>query len=144
MAGALAFCHAVSKTWPAQVMAGSTWLFPVVETIHLSAMVLMVGSITIFDLRLLGIAMQRESVSQIAERLLPLTWTSFAVMAVTGVLLFVSDAVNKYCFNPALRIKFLLILLAGLNMSVFHFTIYRNVSKWDNSPSPPVWAKVVG
>ena len=56
--------------------------------------------------------------------------------------LFVSDAVNKYCFNPALRIKFLLILLAGLNMSVFHFTIYRNVSKWDNSPSPPVWAKL--
>lgn len=110
-------------------MGGSSWAFPAVETIHLPAMILLVGSITVFDLRLLGFALKREPVSQLAERLLPFTWTAFGVMALTGSLLFTSDAVIKYCPNPAFRIKLLLILLAGINMSVFHFTIYRNVSK---------------
>jgi hypothetical protein len=138
------FCHAVAKSSVAGFMGGSSWAFPTVETIHLSAMILLVGSITVFDLRLLGLALKRDPVSQLAERLLPFTWTAFGVMALTGTLLFTSDAVVKYCPNPAFRIKLLLILLAGINMSVFHFTIYRNVSKWDHEPSPPLWAKLVG
>jgi uncharacterized membrane protein len=144
MNGWSVFCHAVGRTSVAHVMGGSTWLFPLVETIHLSAMVLLVGSITVFDLRLLGISLRGESVSALAERLLPFTWTAFAIMAVTGSLLFTSDAVIKYCPNPAFHIKLVLILFAGLNMSVFHFTVYRNVSKWDHSPTPPLWAKLVG
>ena len=65
-------------------------------------------------------------------------------MIITGTLLFASDAVSKYCPNPAFHIKLILILLAGMNMSIFHFTVYRNVSRWDHVPSPPLWAKVVG
>ncbi len=144
MTGVSSFCHAVEKTAVAHSMAGSSWLFPAVETIHLSAMVLLVGSITVFDLRLLGVAMRREPVSQLAERLLPCTWSAFGVMILTGTLLFSSDPVTKFCPNPAFRIKLLLVLLAGLNMSVFHFTIYRSVRKWDLAPSTPLWAKVVG
>ena len=137
------FCKAVEKTAIANAMANSSWLFPTVETIHLAAMVLLVGSITVFDLRLLGIVLKRERVSELAGRLLPPTWGAFATMAVTGALLFASDPVHKYCPNPSFRIKLVLILLAGLNMSVFHFTIYRSVSKWD-AASPPLWAKMVG
>jgi hypothetical protein len=37
-----------------------------------------------------------------------------------------------------------LIVLAGLNMSIFHLTVYRSVHKWDSAPSPPLWAKMVG
>ena len=62
----------------------------------------------------------------------------------TGSLLFISEAQSKYCFNSAFRIKLLLILLAGLNMSVFHFTIYRSGIKWDKAAATPLWAKLVG
>ena len=50
-------------------MAESSWLYPAVETMHLVAMILLVGSITVFDLRLLGLAMRRETVSHLAVRL---------------------------------------------------------------------------
>jgi hypothetical protein len=144
MNGLATFCKAVENTSVAHSMANSSWLFPTVETVHLAAMVLLVGSITAFDLRLLGIILRKERVSQLAERLLPPTWGAFAIMAITGTLLFASDPVHKYCPNPSFRIKLVLILLAGLNMSVFHFTVYRSVSKWDAAPSPPLWAKMVG
>jgi hypothetical protein len=104
----------------------------------------MVVTITVFDLRLLGVALRREPVSEVAERLLPSTWAAFAIMAISGTLLFTSDPVVKYCHNPAFGIKLILILLAGLNMSVFQFTIYKKVSVWDGAPSPPIWAKLVG
>ncbi len=125
-------------------MAGTTWLFPTVETIHLVAMVVMIGCITVFDLRLLGMVLRQEPVLEVAERFLPATWSAFATMAVTGALLFATDPVSKYCNNPAFRIKLLLILLAGINMSAFHLTVSRAVSEWENLPGPPVWARIVG
>lgn len=143
MNGWSSFCHAVTRTGVAHAMSESSWLFPTVETIHLAAMVVLVGSITVFDLRLLDFVLRRERVSELAERLLPTTWTAFAVMAVTGTLLFTSEPVTKYCPNPSFQIKLVLIALAGLNMSIFHFTIYRHVSEWNEKPTP-VWAKLVG
>jgi len=137
-------CQAIEMTSVGKAVEQSSWMFPMVETTHLLAMVLLVGAISAFDVRLLGLTMRRVSVADLAERLLPCTWTAFAVSVITGTLLFTSEAEKKYCFNPAFRIKLLLILLAGLNMSVFHFTVYRSVMKWNDTPSTPLWAKLVG
>ena len=144
MFDAAGFCQAVNSSWIGQIMANSSWLFPTVETIHLTAMVMLVGSISTFDLRLLGLMLKHERVSQLAERLLPFTWTAFAIMVITGSLLFISDSPHKYCPNIAFRVKLVLIVLAGLNMTIFHFTVYRNLRKWDAALSPPIWAKMVG
>lgn len=138
------FCQAVEVSSLGKAVQQSSWAFPVIETIHLTAMVCLVGSISAFDLRLLGLSLRRQSVSRLAERLLPMTWTAFGVMLVTGTLLFTSQAASKYCDNPAFRLKLVLILLAGVNMSVFHFTIYRSVEGWDESSATPLWAKLTG
>ena len=106
-------------------------------------MVTLVGSIGAFDLRLMGWALKRQRVSSLAERLLPSTWIAFGVMVLTGPLLFLGEAATKYCFNNVFRIKMLLVLLAGINMAVFHFTVYRNVSTWDEGHTP-FYAKAVG
>jgi hypothetical protein len=103
MADFTAFCQSMEKTSVAQAMPNSAWLFHAVETIHLAAMVFLVGSISAFDLRLLGLILRRERVSRLAERLLPFTWTAFAIMVITGTLLFGSDPVRKYCPNPSFR-----------------------------------------
>ena len=121
----------------------SLWLFPAIETVHLLGMAALVGTITVFDLRLLGWAMRRERVSELARRLLPWTWLGFAVQLVTGVTLFLSEAVKVYT-NPAFRLKMLLILLAGLHALIFHRIVYRNVATWDERDVLPFGAKVSG
>jgi hypothetical protein len=122
---------------------GSTWLFPVIETAHGLGIILLAGTISVVDLRLLGHGMRRQPVSQVAGQLLPWTWAGFAVMAMSGLLLLGAEAVKVYP-NPFFRIKMALLALAGLNALIFHFTIYRNVASWDESPATPVRAKLAG
>ena len=119
----------------------SIWVFPIIETVHVLAMALLAGTIAIFDLRLLGLTLKREPVSRLASQILPLTWTGFAVMFVSGFLLFWSEAAKSYA-NPAFRIKLLLLALAGLNPLIFHFTIYRSVTEWNARIVTPLRARL--
>ncbi|MDR3413680.1 MAG: hypothetical protein P4L87_22445 [Formivibrio sp.] len=101
------------------------------------------GTIVVFDLRLLGWTPRRERVSALAGQLLPWTWAGFAAQVVTGALLFMSEAVKVYT-NPAFKVKMLLLLLAGVQALVFHRTVYRGVATWDESGVLPLGARVSG
>jgi hypothetical protein len=121
----------------------SIWVFPIIETVHVLGITVLVGSVAIFDLRLLGLFFKREPVWQMARQLLPLTWAGFAVMFVSGFLLFAAEATDSYG-NWAFRLKVLLLLLAGLNPLVFHLTIYRRVAAWGEQAVTPLRARLAG
>src|SRR5277367_862507 len=70
----------------------SGWLFPTIETVHVFALVLVVGSIMTVDLRLLGLANRERRFSHLAAEMLPWTWVAFAVAASAGLLMFSSKA----------------------------------------------------
>lgn len=120
----------------------SEWLFPTIETVHVLALVLVVGSILMVDLRLLGLANRERSVRAVAGERLPLTWTAFVVAAIAGALLFSSKAVTYYDDTP-FRLKMVCLLLAGLNMAWFHLLTFRRVAEWDHGATP-VGARVAG
>jgi hypothetical protein len=121
----------------------SLWLFPVIETVHLFGIVCLVGSTSILDLRLMGVAFKEDPASKLAERYLPWALAGFAVQVVTGAVMFASEATMLYN-NIAFDVKMLLILLAGLNALVFHFLAYRRVAIWDNDARGPISAQFAG
>jgi hypothetical protein len=139
----LPFCRWLEQTSVGAGVRESVWLFPAIETVHLLGMAALVGTIAVFDLRLLGWMLRRERVSVLAGRLLPWSWAGFAVQVVTGGLLFMSEAVKVYP-NPAFRLKMLLIFLAGAHALIFHWSVYRDVASWDDSAVLPAGAKVAG
>jgi hypothetical protein len=114
----------------------SEWMFPTIETVHVFALVLVVGSIITVDLRLLGLANRDRPFSQLAREMLPWTWTAFVVAAIAGVLMFSSKAV-VYFSNIPFRLKMLCLLLAGMNMLWFHWAGTRHLATWDTSMPPP-------
>jgi len=120
----------------------STWLFPTIETTHVFAITLVLGSILIVDLRLLNLASRNRSVTELTREVLPFTWGAFALAAVTGGLLFTSSAL-KYSQNLQFKTKMLLLIIAGANMLVFQLYTYRTVASWDRS-APPTGARVAG
>jgi uncharacterized protein DUF6644 len=135
------------RDWPLSAAVrgefpGTEWLFPIIETLHVMALTIVVGSIAMIDLRLLGIASRESSVTRLSNEVLPWTWIAFSFAAVFGSLLFMSNA-NGYAANPAFRLKFISMGLAGINMLVFHFGAYRHVARWDLG-QPPMGAKVAG
>jgi hypothetical protein len=116
-------------------------LFPWIESIHVLAIVLVVGTISIVDLRLLGVASRDRAVSRLMVDVLPYTWGAFAVAAITGSLMFSSDAVH-YAHNFYFRGKLLLLALAGLNMAVFHLVGIGDVGRWGAGGPTPIAARV--
>jgi hypothetical protein len=125
-------------SFPTEVREG-TWLFPTIETVHVLALVTVVGFTILMDLRLLGLANRQRAVTDLTRQCLPVIWSAFAVAAVAGSLLFSSKAVT-YFGNPPFRLKMACMALAGLNMSLFHLTTYRRVAEWDLG-SPPSAAR---
>ncbi len=114
----------------------SDWMFPTIETVHVFALVLVVGSIVTVDLRLLGFANRDRPFSQMAREMLPWTWSAFVVAAIAGALMFTSKALT-YFANIPFRIKMVCLLLAGANMLLFHWVGSRHLAHWDESVPPP-------
>jgi hypothetical protein len=117
-------------------------LFPTLETIHVLALAVVVGSIATVDLRLIGLTQKDQPAWLVTERALPWTWGGFLFAAASGLLLFSSSAV-KYAANPFLLIKFGLLALAGLNMAAFHYGAGRAMTHWPEGQAPNA-ARIAG
>lgn len=138
----LQLCEWLQGTTLALSIAESAWLFPAVECVHVLGIALVVGSISIVDLRLLGWSSKSISVTRLSDDVLPWTWMAFGVAAIAGAVLFTSNATGYYA-NIAFRLKMLVMLLAGLNMLVFQRITLRGVQHWD-SGTPPATARAAG
>ena len=137
------FLQWLESTSPAIAISESSWLFPGIESIHVLAITLVVGSITMVDLRLLGINLREHSAREVIADVLPWTWISFVVAVCSGALLFSSNATHYWGTVP-FRAKMLVLALAGLNMALFHATTYRSIDVWGRRKQIPLAAKVSG
>ena len=104
-------------------------LFPWIESFHVLAITMVIGSIFLVDFRLTGIAFKSFEFSTFSRALTRVTWLGFSLAVVTGSLLFISNA-NTYLNNTAFQLKFLFLFLAGLNMLFFQFISSREMSVW--------------
>lgn len=108
----------------------SQYGYAVVESVHVWSLCLFVGFAVLLDLRLLGIVFRDVPVMHMIRRVLPWTKIGFAVMVVSGVLLVYAIPFRTY-HNVFFRVKAVLLVLAGLNVFVFHTWTFRSVEAWD-------------
>jgi hypothetical protein len=137
------FLHWLESTSPAIAISESSWLFPGIESVHVIAIALVVGSISMVDLRLLDVNLRDRAVGELTAEVLPWTWASFAVAVCTGALMFASNATHYWGTVP-FRAKMSLLLLAGINMLVFHATTNKSVEVWGHQAHTPRAAKISG
>lgn len=121
----------------------SGYTYPLLEGSHVFGLALSVGTVMWFDLRLMGIAMRRDAVSNVFTQVRPWMSLGFAIMFVTGALLFSARAADAYA-STYFRIKVGLLVLGGLNVALFHATIDRHRAQWDTADQPPFRARMAG
>ncbi|WEK47495.1 MAG: hypothetical protein P0Y56_04175 [Candidatus Andeanibacterium colombiense] len=125
-------------------IASSEWMFPAIETVHVFAIVTVIGTIAIMDMRLLGLTSLGRTVRAMERDTIPITWIGFALAVITGALLFVSKA-TSYMANPYFLWKMGLMMLAGLNMAIFHRVLSKDIAEWDAPGAvAPLAAKLSG
>ncbi len=137
----LHLCDWINDTAIGTRIRESDNLFSVIETVHVLGITLMAGTIAIADLRLLGLVLKETPASEVVNPLVRLTWLGFAVMLVSGALLFWAEAATLYV-NTAFRLKLLLLALAAVNAWIFHATAYRHVSQWETATRTPAGARI--
>ena len=94
--------------WVSAMIRDSTVLFPIIETVHILALTVFLGSIVLLSMRLMGAGLK-----QLAN------W-GLATMLASGALLFGSEAVKCY-ENPPFFFKMGMLAAALL----FHFIVMR-------------------
>jgi hypothetical protein len=117
----------------------SLWMFPIIEAFHLIGLAVIGGAILVVDFRLLGLGLRGHPVAKLARDMHPWVVGSVIVMVLSGVPLFLSEAIKCY-YSFAFWTKMTALLFALL----FTFTIRRRVTSAPDNRVSPLLYKVVG
>lgn len=116
----------------------SPWGWPLIESLHYLGLCLLLGTVGIFDLRMLGIG--RGLAYRQLHRLVPVGVAGYLLNVLTGTL-FVVSAPDQYLYNPAWQSKIALMLIAGCNLILFYSTMAKAVKTTDANDQVPIAAR---
>ena len=137
--------------WPSveHFISAYSWVWPLCETLHFFGLIMLIGGVGLFDLRILGMA--RALPIDAVRRLLP--WGVFGfLMCVTTGLVFVTGMRANVPSHPYdvirtdvwLQLKLVFMFLAGVNLAAFYVTgMSRAVDGLRPGDNAPGLAKVI-
>ncbi len=130
-----AWAIALEQSGLGHTIRDSLWIYPLANVLHVVAIAVLLGSIVVFDLRVLGFG-KGIATNRLAALALPLAIGALCIAAGTGFIMFTAEA-PAYLRNPVFLTKMGLILLALINVVVFHRGAFRTMEQWSLSMAPP-------
>lgn len=108
-----AFAAWVGKTPLYDAVAGTAWVVPAVQTLHILAIAVAFASATLIDLRVLGALDAGTPLETVLARFLRPIAAALAVLAVSGLVLIVSEP-TRAIFRVVFWVKLALVLLVAV------------------------------
>jgi hypothetical protein len=137
----LSFAQWIQFTSFFTALRGSANVYPIIMSLHMIGIALFGGMILMTDLRLLGWAMTKRSVSDVVDQFrVPKRW-GLLLTATCGILMAGSKA-EEYYYNVFFRTKLILFALVLVHELVFYRSVYANPAALDRSPGIPANAKL--
>ena len=118
----------------------SALVYPVIMSTHLACIAVFGGMILMTDMRLLGLALTKYTVTEVVGSLRHWKHLGLTIMMTMGLLLGGSEA-EKYYHNPYFWVKMTLLVLIGIHALVFRPTVYSKTEEIDRAPAIPGRAK---
>jgi hypothetical protein len=125
---------------PVAAFMHTEWAWPAAESLHFIGLSLLVGTVGVFDLRLLGVG--RKIPIAALHRLIPWGLAGFAINLSTGALFLMTEP-DQYIYNPSFHLKLCFILVAGCNALFFYATSYRRIAAPDASLDASRLAQII-
>jgi Ca2+/H+ antiporter len=138
-----AMAQAVEASGIGTAVRDSLYALPVINVLHVIGVALVFGTISIVDLRLLGVPSNARSLKIVSHDLLRWTWAGFGLALFTGSLMAAANATTFYA-NNEFRLKLVALAFAGVNMMIFELLTARNAHVWDKDVPVPVAGKLAG
>lgn len=100
---------------------------PIIQTVHLTGVAVLLGSVVMLSLRILGIAAKNQSPAEMSARLFPWFFSALPVMFISGLPFFLARP-QRYLVNPVFGIKTGL-FIAALLLSVWLWRQCKQLSR---------------
>jgi hypothetical protein len=107
----------VAATPYADWAASNPYAYPVANTVHVLALVLLLGGIGLVDLRVIGL-FRPLPLQPLSRALIPIAATGVLILAASGSILFAADA-EVLARQGTFRLKLILIAIALANVALF-------------------------
>jgi uncharacterized membrane protein len=138
---ALEFAQWVQGTDWATFLRMSAYIYPAILATHLTGIALFAGAVLVTDLRLLGVILRNQPVSDVINQMRWPKRLGFVIVATCGILLASSKA-EEYYYNSFFRAKLALFVAVALHALVFRGSVYNNAAALDQAPRIPGRAKL--
>jgi hypothetical protein len=123
----LEFATWLQTTPPSTIIQTHAWIVPTLQSIHIIMIGVVFVSILMVALRVLGRTRANEPLAMVWSRFAPFLWTGVIVMAVTGILLTISEPVREL-MTLSFRLKMILLAFAVTSALLFGRSVRRTAS----------------
>ena len=100
------------------------WAYGVTEVAHILSLAVGIGLITLVDLRLLGVGLERASAERLWRGTTVASMMGLVIAVTTGLMIFSTDPI-RYLGHPAMQFKVILIVVA----LAFNYTIHGRAAR---------------
>ena len=108
------------------------WVIPTIQSVHIVAIGVVVGSVLMIDLRVLGWAGQDQTLTETVARFGPwLSW-SLTVLLITGLLMVVGEPAREL-LSFSFWLKMSLVALGTVVAAAFRIALRRHERQWEAS-----------
>ena len=133
----------IYSTEISSTLRDALWVIPTVQSIHIIAIAVLIGSALIVDLRKLGLMASDQSASLVISRYIPRMWGAMSVLLLTGLMMIVAEP-ERTITNTIFIYKMLLVGTAFIFTMIFsrpfldpEFTL--NDVAWGRFVKPIAW-----
>ncbi len=131
----------IGGTAVSDFMRESWWAWRVAESLHFIGLSLLIGTVGIFDLRMMGLV--KKVPLNALHRMVPFGIFGYLINVTTGFFFF-SGFPDQYMYNPSFQLKLVFMGMAGLNVLVFYGVVYGRFKSLQPGDNAPWAARVIG
>jgi hypothetical protein len=137
----LSFAQWIQLTGFFTALRGSAYVYPIVLSLHMVGLAFFGGMVLMTDMRLLGWAMRKRSVSDVVGQFRIAKRWGLLLIVTCGILMAGSKA-EEYYYNAFFRTKLILLAAVLVFELIFYRSVYANPAALDRTPSAPGSAKI--
>ena len=126
-----AFCAWLELTPFSRHLQEVEWAVPAVQTVHLLAIAAVMGSMLLYNLRLLGLRGADMPLARVSSRFVPVVFGSVLLLLVSGAVMIAAEP-GRSLLNPVFQLKMAL-LVAALVLTV--------ATAWPLRRRPDYWSQ---
>jgi hypothetical protein len=124
------FAQWLAQTSLSVVIQTHEWVIPTVQSIHIVAIAIVVGSLLMIQLRVLGWAARDQTLTQTTDRFGPWLAWAFGVLLLTGAVMVVGEPVREL-LALSFWLKMALVAIGVTIAMVFHRSVRRDAARWE-------------